>query len=155
MNRLSQHVRANAVAYLALFVALGGTGYAAINLPAGSVGSRQIKNHSITPIKFDPTKIGASVRYWAIIQGGRRVLASHPRGARLFSTDPTHASGLVTWNGPQPADCFSLATGNGAFVQALMPPSIKASASVQFYTFDASGHPAPGQLNIAVLCPQP
>ena len=36
-------MRHNVVAYLALFVALGGTSYAAIRLPANSVGARQIK----------------------------------------------------------------------------------------------------------------
>jgi len=35
------------VAYLALFVALGGTSYAAIKLPANSVGSREIKQRSV------------------------------------------------------------------------------------------------------------
>jgi hypothetical protein len=34
-------------AYLALFVALGGTSYAAIKLPANSVGSREIKSRSV------------------------------------------------------------------------------------------------------------
>lgn len=33
------HVRANAVSYVALFVALGGTSYAALRLPANSVGA--------------------------------------------------------------------------------------------------------------------
>lgn len=35
------------VSYLALFVALGGTSYAAVSLKANSVGSRQIRNHSV------------------------------------------------------------------------------------------------------------
>jgi hypothetical protein len=34
-------------AYAALFVALGGTSYAAIKLPANSVGSREIRNSSV------------------------------------------------------------------------------------------------------------
>ena len=54
MTRVLNHLRSNVVAYLALFVALGGTSYAAISLPAGSVGNRQLKNHSISPIKFEP-----------------------------------------------------------------------------------------------------
>ena len=41
------HARRNAIAYLALFVALGGTSYAAANLPADSVGSKQIKPGSV------------------------------------------------------------------------------------------------------------
>jgi hypothetical protein len=36
------HLRRNAVAYVALFIALGGTSYAAIKLPANSVKAKQI-----------------------------------------------------------------------------------------------------------------
>lgn len=41
------HARQNVVAYLALFVAIGGTSYAAIRLPANSVGARQIKQDAV------------------------------------------------------------------------------------------------------------
>ena len=47
MRGILTHLRGNAVAYIALFVALGGTSYAAINLPAGSVGTRQLQNQAI------------------------------------------------------------------------------------------------------------
>ena len=46
ITRVLRHARQNVVAYLALFIALGGTSYAAFNLPANSVGAQQIKNHS-------------------------------------------------------------------------------------------------------------
>jgi hypothetical protein len=39
-HRVVRHVRGNAVGYVALFVALGGTGVAATRLPANSVGTR-------------------------------------------------------------------------------------------------------------------
>src|SRR4051794_28056750 len=45
------HLKRNAVAYLALFVALGGTSYAAIKLPANSVGSKQIRRNAVTSAK--------------------------------------------------------------------------------------------------------
>ena len=35
---------------LALFVALGGTSYAAVTLDAGSVGSREIRNQSVKTV---------------------------------------------------------------------------------------------------------
>ena len=64
LNKAIQYLRSNAISLLALFTALGGTSYAALNLPAGSVGTRQLRdgsvtakklaNGSITPIKFDP-----------------------------------------------------------------------------------------------------
>ena len=75
MNRLLNHIRGNAIAYLALFVALGGTGYAAVNLPANSVGNRQIRNGAITPVKLDRQLVSGSVRAWAEVSATGRVLA--------------------------------------------------------------------------------
>ena len=52
---MSTHIRSyvgrHHVALLALFVALGGTSYAAINLPANSVGPKQIKRSAVTSAK--------------------------------------------------------------------------------------------------------
>jgi hypothetical protein len=42
----------NVVACLALFVALGGVGYAATQLPKNSVGSRELKPGAVTPAKL-------------------------------------------------------------------------------------------------------
>ena len=44
---MRSHVRSNAVAYVALFVALGGTSYAATALPRNSVGAAQIKTAAV------------------------------------------------------------------------------------------------------------
>jgi hypothetical protein len=43
---------ANAMATIALFVALGGGAYASIMLPAGSVGTRQLKKNAVTAKKI-------------------------------------------------------------------------------------------------------
>jgi hypothetical protein len=43
---------ANVVATIALFLVLGGGAYAATSLPKNSVGSKQLKNGSITPPKL-------------------------------------------------------------------------------------------------------
>lgn len=51
-TRIRSLFRHNAVAVLALFVALGGTSYAAIKLPANSVGSKQIKKQAVTYSKL-------------------------------------------------------------------------------------------------------
>ena len=45
---------ANVIATLALFVALGGSSYAALKLPNGSVGSEQLKKNSVTSVKVRP-----------------------------------------------------------------------------------------------------
>ena len=48
------------VACLALLVALGGTGYAAIVLPANSVGAKQLKKGSVERAKIKPGAIDAT-----------------------------------------------------------------------------------------------
>jgi hypothetical protein len=44
--------RRNAIALAALFVALGGTSYAALRVPVGSVGTPQVRNGAITSAKL-------------------------------------------------------------------------------------------------------
>ena len=48
VKRLRTHLRHNVVGYLALFVALGGTSYAAVSLPRDSVGAREIKKDAVS-----------------------------------------------------------------------------------------------------------
>jgi hypothetical protein len=45
---LLRHARSNAVGYVALMVALGGTSYAAVSLPSRSVGPKQLKTNAVT-----------------------------------------------------------------------------------------------------------
>lgn len=51
MTSLMHHVRSNAVAYVALFVALGGTSIAATQLAARSVGTRELKSNAVISSK--------------------------------------------------------------------------------------------------------
>jgi hypothetical protein len=46
--RVLIHLRRNVVAYIALFVALGGVSYAVVKLPARSVGTKQLKSRAVT-----------------------------------------------------------------------------------------------------------
>jgi hypothetical protein len=53
MRRIARHLSfANIIASLALFVALGGASYAAVKLPAKSVGTKQVKDRAITQRKI-------------------------------------------------------------------------------------------------------
>jgi hypothetical protein len=52
---------ANVVATLALFIALGGVSYAAVQLPANSVGSAQIKTGAVSTLKLSP-KVQAQLK---------------------------------------------------------------------------------------------
>ena len=54
---------ANVTATLALVIALGGTSYAAIILPANSVGTKQIKKRAVTASRIRPNAVtSAAVR---------------------------------------------------------------------------------------------
>jgi hypothetical protein len=50
---------ANVTSSLALFIALGGASYAAIKVPANSVGTKQVKNRAITTRKLDPKALAS------------------------------------------------------------------------------------------------
>jgi hypothetical protein len=54
MSRLfSKLTYANVMATIAVFVALGGVGYAATSLPRNSVGTKQIRKAAVTPAKLN------------------------------------------------------------------------------------------------------
>jgi len=57
MNQLTRYIRRHHIALLALFVALGGTSYAAVSLPNGSVGTDQLQQASVTTLKVAPGAI--------------------------------------------------------------------------------------------------
>lgn len=155
MTKILDHLKGNAVAYLALFVALGGTGYAAIRLPAGSVGNRQLKNHSVTPVKLDRGSIAGYVRAWVQINSQGQITASRP-SARLIVWRPQSApGGLIEWSQPFPPACFALATTTTqdgvvsyASAQAAGGPTANGQAAV---LLSAPARP----VNVAIVCPQP
>jgi hypothetical protein len=58
--KAARFMRGNALGLLALFVALGGTSYAAVKLPKNSVGNSQIKNGAVTSKKIKSNSISTS-----------------------------------------------------------------------------------------------
>lgn len=105
MSRLVAHVRRHCVGYVALFVALGGTSFAAVGpLISGS----QIKNYSIDPVKLDPKLITGNVRAWAIVGPKGRVLASG--GKPKVTAEASDPGGYgIRW-GVKVARCDTVAT---------------------------------------------
>jgi hypothetical protein len=59
-TRIVRHARGNAVGYLALFIALGGTSYAAVKLAPGSVTSRALAAGAVTHSKLAANSVGAN-----------------------------------------------------------------------------------------------
>jgi hypothetical protein len=85
MSRLRRHLSpALVISCLALLAALGGTGYAAIKLPPGIVGTKQLKNGAVVASKVKP----------------RSLLARNFKPGQL-PRGPRGAQGLAGAAGPQ------------------------------------------------------
>jgi hypothetical protein len=83
---------ANLTALLALFVALGGTSYAALQLPKNSVGNKQLKKNSVTSTKVKPGSLLTSD-----FKSSQRSDLRGPRGAE----GPPGAQGPAGPAGPR------------------------------------------------------
>jgi len=101
--RLLNHARHHAVGYVALFIALGGTSYAAVSIPNGS----------ITPAKLNANSIGGYVRVWAHVNASGRILSGSP-GARAVHQNDTAPAGpnyVVGWSRVKvPSRCAPIVT---------------------------------------------
>lgn len=167
MVHLNRHIRSNAVAYVALFIALGGTGYAAVNLAPGSVGTRQLRdgavttkklaNGAVTPGKLDGRTIGGSVRHWAEINANGTVASSS--GKTHVIGNPQQGGYVVSWSDTFSTRCIAVATPVASNL-LLGPSSGYANAritgahptSVWVDTYSAQGQPAPAAFSLAVIC---
>jgi hypothetical protein len=167
MTRLLHHTRSNAIAYLALFVALGGTSYAAISLGPGSVGTPQLKSGAVTArklaagavssTKLDRGSIGGSVRHWAQVNAGGKIVGSSSK-ARVAGA-PVQGGYAISWADSFSSHCAAIATPTASSL--LVGPSsgyanakiegVK-STSVVVDTYNAQGQPAPAAFSVAVIC---
>jgi hypothetical protein len=167
ITRLCSHIRSNAVAYLALFIALGGTGYAATNLPALSVGTRQLRNGAVTTAKLakssvawanlDPKTIGGAVLHWAQVSADGQIESSS--GQAKDDGIARDGNYVISWSGTFPTRCIAVATTR-ATGGVLSPASGFANTSVAggkptavvVNTYDAQGQPSPAGFSLAVIC---
>jgi hypothetical protein len=153
-------LRRNAIALLALFIALGGTSYAALTLPKNSVGARQIRNGSITPVKFDSSAIGGSVRHWAYISAAGTIVGGSS-GAQVASG----GTGNITldWHAKFSSNCGLLVTPEGGIATpgggsvassffAQVVQSSKTATNVLVGTRDSSGNSIAAPFYVAVVC---
>jgi hypothetical protein len=161
--RLLRHIRSNLIGYLALFAALSGTSYAALSLPAGSVGTRELRNRAITAAKLNPTSVTANVRAWATLvwTGAWRITASSS-DIRVVNTTQGE---VVTWRHTRfPRNCIAVATPIRN--PSLVPPVQSAHAYVTT-SFDGqlgslaidgvtpSGAFQPQSVGVLIECPTP
>lgn len=177
LTRTLDYLRRNALAALALacsLLSLAGASYAAFSLAPGSVGTRELHNGavtskklasgSITPAKLSTNAIGGSIRHWASVSQGGRVLAGS-RGARVLVPGPLYYS--VGWGDRFPRRCIALTNSpgnNGAppfaasiGVQIVEPHSARRATVVDVFPHGSNQSPgAPFDItlpfDIAVLC---
>ncbi len=101
-------IRHNAIALLALLVALGGTSYATF-----TINGNQIRNRTIDAIKLDPKSISASIRAWAIVYGDSSSATAGPSSSHIWG----HAIGtgeVITWTHRRfGTNCMPIATPLG------------------------------------------
>jgi hypothetical protein len=85
------------ISFVALFVALGGVGYAAISLPANSVGNAQLQNGSVGNWKLKANAVGTR----KIINGsvGAKQVNSSQVQLRVGTTCPTGAVKAISPSG--------------------------------------------------------
>jgi hypothetical protein len=172
MTRTLDYLRRNALAALALVCALlslAGASYAAFTLPAGSVGTTQLRNGAVTNRKLakravaaanlDPKSIAGRIADWAQIRADGHVTSSSPR-ASVSMTDPTRGLFRVSWHRLIPSGCIAVANPTNV-------PTVLGSATASVFglggqnsatsllvsTFDASGNNVPVNVNVVVICP--
>jgi hypothetical protein len=121
-KRLRHHFRQNLVAYLALFVALGGTSYAGVQaLSKNSVGAREIKPGAVRASEVKNNSLGLRDL------SGRAERSLRARGGPPGPPGPVGPQGPA---GPQGSAAASIVQGstnkqlvNGATSEDVFPPS--------------------------------
>lgn len=89
-----RHIRRNFVSYLALFVALGGTSYAAVRLPRNSVGSAQLRTNAVTSSKVrNHSLLARDFKAHQLPRGPRGVAGSTGRQGVAGPAGPQGARG--------------------------------------------------------------
>lgn len=111
VDRVLDYVRQQHVGLVALMIALGGTSYAATNLPRGSVGSTQLKNGAVTGAKLHNNAVTSTkVKDHSLLAKDFKN-GQIPAGAR-GPAGPTGATGPAGPVGPSTGKAGGDLTGN-------------------------------------------
>ncbi|HEY8763133.1 MAG TPA: hypothetical protein VIM18_02995 [Solirubrobacteraceae bacterium] len=153
LTRPLHHLRDNLVAYLALFVALGGTSYAAL-----TISGSQIRNHSIEAVKLNPRSIAASIKAWANVQWTVKGLVAQGSNGpvRVLSNDQGEQ---VIWTRQRfPGKCIASATpqfnANGeGFNGYVNTQLLSGGRSVFLRGFGPDGSHRPQAAFVMIICP--
>jgi hypothetical protein len=175
INRLTY---ANVVATMALFIALGGTSYAAIKLPKNSVGTNQIKTGAVHTGEIRDRTIrlqdlntttraalrgqtgpqgvqgpagAAATKHFAAITASGGFARGDARSGGRASAIGTYVIGF----GESVSACASTATLGTTDATTVTPGRITVddqAGSVGVQTYDAAGNPADLPFHLIVAC---
>ena len=160
MTRPIAFVRHNAIALAALFIALGGTSYAAVAIPKDSVGRRQlrssavsaskIKAGAVTPAKLASKSFGGRILDFVEIETDGQVHVSDPVGIKTENWNP-NSGGLVLFPRKIPGDCYPLVSGQLPLNPVSgQPPTV--GAGVESSTEVEVGVSGPFPVTLAIVC---
>jgi hypothetical protein len=136
LGRLGAHLTEHAVGYVALFIAIGGTSYAAVSLPRNSVGTAQLRAGSVTAPKLakravDSSKVKNGTLLAKDFAAGQ--LPAGPKGD-TGPAGPAGAAGAKGDPGPAGLRDFTLVTASsgfdmtgGKFARVTCPPGYLAT----------------------------
>lgn len=154
LQRVLGHLRSQWLGAIALFVALGGTSYAAVSLPRNSVGTRQLRNGAVTPKKLSAKSFGGHILMTAVVNDLGHVVSSKPRGAS--TTHWSQNGGWIEWHRPIPKNCFALASllgPQGTLGNGSVPPTTETVFAGTRRAAVAVTSPVETSYQVAVVCP--
>jgi len=153
-HKIATYLRQNAIALLALFVALSGTSYAAI-----AISGAQLRNHSVNAVKLNPRSIAASIKAWVNVQetSSGPVVVSSSSAVRVQN----FADGEdIFWRRQRfSAKCGALVTPEIGFTVRLTgyvtsDPRLEGrSPHLTIFGHAASGPDRPQPVFVAIVCP--
>ncbi len=155
-QRIARYLRRNAIALLALFVALGGTSYAAITT---TISGSHLRNHSVDAVKFNPRSISGSIKAWVNVQGTTRGLAVTASSSPV-RLEPNNDGEDIFWRRQRfSAKCGALVTpqiggavGLSGYVTS-DPRLGERTPHLSIFGHAASGPDRPQPVFVAIVCP--
>lgn len=120
MKSLLRYLRSHHIALAALFIALGGTSYAAVSLPKNSVGANQIRADAVTSAKVkDRSLLARDFKAGQLPKGAKGARGAKGATGARGATGAAGAAGAVGAVGPQGAKGDTGAQGPAGPVDSL------------------------------------
>jgi hypothetical protein len=150
-----KHLRQHFVGYLALFVALSGSAYAA-SLPRNSVGTKQLKNHAVTAPKLASGLIPhVPAMSWVMVNANGTIALGH--GVKSVVSHAPAVPGTYTVTFTRKANACAVAgsvnDAEGSPQKAAVTTAIQGNGTVNVQTMAAASTTlTPEPFTILMIC---